>query len=147
MKGTHNSYKLKPLFNLWALGINLMIPDFQYQHDPLRVQLNNDVRHFELDVHFGDSGRILNYHLPELDKETHCRCFLHCWMTRRTSASRRTRIPPCASASTPRNGTKLPMCIWAASPFGVFGYTSIWAFLGGVMQNCCIVFIFVVEIF
>ena len=68
MKGTHNSYKLKPLFNLWALGINLMIPNFQYQHDPLRVQLNNDVRHLNRMFTSVILLRILNYHLPELDK-------------------------------------------------------------------------------
>ena len=104
MKGTHNSYKLKPLFNLWALGINLMIPDFQYQHDPLRVQLNNDVRHFELDVHFGDSGRILNYHLPELDKETHCRCFLHCLQTIKAWSDQNVNHLPIFIALEVKNG-------------------------------------------
>jgi len=84
LKGTHNSYKMKPKFNFWMMGINTLIPDLQYEFDSLALQLDNNVRHFELDIHFGDSNRILNYHLPEIDKQTRCRCFIRCLQTIKT---------------------------------------------------------------
>lgn len=81
LKGTHNSYHIKPNGKFLAFGLNTVHPGFQYAHDPILQQLDRGVRHFEFDLHFGQDRRALNYHLPFLDAATHCKCLSTCLAT------------------------------------------------------------------
>ena len=69
VRGTHNSYHLKP---------DNILPDWQYEHLPLDQQLETQhVRQFELDVHFKDDGFHV-YHLPGVDAGSTCDRFVDC---------------------------------------------------------------------
>lgn len=65
MKGTHNSYHLKS---------DNPIPDWQYEHAPLDVQLEEQgVRQFELDIHWEESSQGFGlYHVRGLDDNSNC---------------------------------------------------------------------------
>jgi hypothetical protein len=69
VRGTHNSYHLKP---------DNILPDWQYEHLPLDQQLETQhVRQFELDVHYkGDGFHV--YHLPGVDAGSTCDRFVDC---------------------------------------------------------------------
>jgi hypothetical protein len=69
VRGTHNSYHLKP---------DNILPDWQYEHLPLDQQLETQhVRQFELDVHYKDDGFHV-YHLPGVDAGSTCDRFVDC---------------------------------------------------------------------
>lgn len=69
MRGTHNSYHLRP---------DNLLPDWQYDHLPLDQQLNEQrVRQFELDVHFKPDGFRV-FHLPAVDARSTCDRFTDC---------------------------------------------------------------------
>lgn len=72
MKGTHNSYHLRPSAD--------PIEDWNYEHAPLTEQLTNEgVRQFELDVHYrADEDRFYVYHLPGADQKSTCPVFTDC---------------------------------------------------------------------
>lgn len=97
LKGTHNSYHIDPAptgGSFWALGLNLLIGEYRYTHDPILEQLERGVRHFEFDIHFGRGGRVLNYHLPVLDPDTRCKCLATCLGTIKTWSDRHpTHLP------------------------------------------------------
>lgn len=63
MKATHNSYHIRPADP---------IPEWDYSHEPLAVQLEEQgVRGFELDIHYKpDEDRFAVYHLPGDDNTT-----------------------------------------------------------------------------
>ena len=72
-KGTHNSYHVAP-----ALGI----PDWQYTHAPLDVQLGQQgVRKFELDTYLASGGGIDVLHVPLIDPGTTCPTLTDCLTT------------------------------------------------------------------
>jgi hypothetical protein len=72
MKGTHNSYHLRP--------DPLLRPEFDYEHPTLTNQLEKEgVRQFELDVHWmRDDQRFAVFHLPSLDERSSCHWFTDC---------------------------------------------------------------------
>lgn len=76
-KGTHNSYHIKP---------DNEIPDWNYTHAPLDVQLNDQgVRKVELDTHYNDETGVFEvYHVPLLDEQTTCRLFTDCLRVMKT---------------------------------------------------------------
>jgi hypothetical protein len=71
MRGTHNSYHLRPPNT---------VPDWDYAHEPLDVQLGaQGVRQFELDLHWDrrlEAFRV--YHVPGVDAESTCDRFTDC---------------------------------------------------------------------
>lgn len=71
VKGTHNSYHIKPEANL---------KDWFYTHAPLDVQLEKQgVRQFELDLYWGKTEKALKvFHITLLDQETTCNLFTDC---------------------------------------------------------------------
>lgn len=73
-EGTHNSYHVRPAADL---------PDWNYTHAPLDVQLDaQGVRQLELDLYFDQAeGRWRVHHLPLVDEETTCEYFLQCLAT------------------------------------------------------------------
>ncbi len=70
-KATHNSYHQLP---------PRIIPDWNYAHAPLDMQLENQgVRGLELDLHWdARCGRLRVYHLPSLDDRSSCDLFTDC---------------------------------------------------------------------
>ena len=70
-EGTHNSYHLRP---------DAEVPDWDYSHAPLDVQLGEQgVRQLELDLYFDRAeGRWQVFHLPLVDDRTTCAYFLEC---------------------------------------------------------------------
>jgi hypothetical protein len=72
MKGTHNSYHLRPE--------NPAVPDWDYSHTTLTEQLEKEgVRQFELDVHYNaEERRFETYHIPSLDDRSTCPIFKDC---------------------------------------------------------------------
>ena len=72
MKGTHNSYHLRPE--------KPAVPDWDYEHVTLTRQLEEQgVRQFELDVHWkAEERRFEVYHLTGLDDRTTCLAFKDC---------------------------------------------------------------------
>ena len=77
LKGTHNSYHLRP---------TAPVPDWDYAHAPLNTQLQEQgVRGLELDIHWNAAcGRWEVYHLPIIDALSTCRWFTDCLQTVRT---------------------------------------------------------------
>lgn len=75
--GTHNSYHKRPKTLAIAKIITSATEDWDYEHDPLDVQLNNGVRSFELDIHNTKDGWAV-FHLPVIDPETTCPTFRGC---------------------------------------------------------------------
>ena len=71
MKGTHNSYHLRPA---------IVGPGWDYSHLPLDQQLQSQgVRALELDIHWDDRcQRFRVYHLPILDALSTCDLFTDC---------------------------------------------------------------------
>ncbi|MCB9537611.1 MAG: hypothetical protein H6704_15275 [Myxococcales bacterium] len=71
MRGTHNSYHLRPPNT---------VPDWDYAHEPLDVQLGaQGVRQFELDLHWDrrlEAFRV--FHVPGVDAESTCDRFTDC---------------------------------------------------------------------
>jgi hypothetical protein len=62
--GTHNSYHISPGF---------LVKEWDYTHKPLPEQLDNGVRKFEFDLHFGEPGEPIDvYHVSVLDTGTTC---------------------------------------------------------------------------
>jgi hypothetical protein len=65
--GTHNSYHIR------IPGKSKReVPEWNYNHAPLDVQLDRGVRSFELDLHYKD-GEFEVFHVPLLDEGTTCR--------------------------------------------------------------------------
>ncbi len=65
--GTHNSYHIR------IPGKSKReVPEWNYNHAPLDVQLDRGVRSFELDLHYKD-GEFEVFHVPILDEGTTCR--------------------------------------------------------------------------
>lgn len=65
--GTHNSYHIR------VPGKSKReVPEWNYNHPPLDVQLDHGVRSFELDLHYKD-GQFEVFHVPLLDEGTTCR--------------------------------------------------------------------------
>jgi hypothetical protein len=65
--GTHNSYHIR------VPGKSKReVPEWNYNHAPLDVQLDRGVRSFELDLHYKD-GEFEVFHVPLLDEGTTCR--------------------------------------------------------------------------
>jgi hypothetical protein len=65
--GTHNSYHIR------VPGKSKReVPEWDYNHAPLDVQLDRGVRSFELDLHYKD-GEFEVFHVPLLDEGTTCR--------------------------------------------------------------------------
>lgn len=75
--GTHNSYHKRPKTLTIAKMITSATEDWDYEHAPLDVQLDNGVRSFELDIHNTKDGWAV-YHLPMIDPETTCATFRGC---------------------------------------------------------------------
>jgi hypothetical protein len=71
MKGTHNSYHIKP---------ELDIDEWRYTHAPLDVQLAaQGVRKVELDTYYNEAlGAFEVYHVGVLDDQSTCRRFTDC---------------------------------------------------------------------
>jgi hypothetical protein len=69
--GTHNSYHKIPAST---------IADFQYEHSPLAVQLEQEgVRSFELDLHHRGADKPIEIeHIPGLDDVTTCETIADC---------------------------------------------------------------------
>ncbi len=75
--GTHNSYHKRPkILGLTSL-VTSATEDWDYEHAPLDVQLENGVRSFELDIHNTKDGWAV-FHLPVVDAETTCPTFRGC---------------------------------------------------------------------
>ena len=65
--GTHNSYHIR------VPGKSKReVPEWNYSHAPLDVQLDRGVRSFELDLHYKE-GQFEVFHVPLLDEGTTCR--------------------------------------------------------------------------
>src|SRR4051794_27012410 len=61
--GTHNSYHIR------EPGAPKRVPEWNYSHAPLEVQLERGVRSLELDLHF-KAGQFEVFHVPLLDEGT-----------------------------------------------------------------------------
>ncbi len=71
MKGTHNSYHLRP--------DSSGVADWDYSHAPLDVQLEEQgVRQFELDVYRQAEGGFRVQHVPDLDPYSNCSPLTQC---------------------------------------------------------------------
>jgi Phosphoinositide phospholipase C, Ca2+-dependent len=71
VKGSHNSFHLRPWFSLH--------PRHRYEHDPLPVQLeHHGVRALELDLHQDERGVLEVYHIAWVDGGSRCRLFVDC---------------------------------------------------------------------
>lgn len=69
--GTHNSYH--------RLAGRPADPALDYVHDPLPDQLDDGVRHFELDAHRdAESGAIAVYHIKHVDEASSCATLADC---------------------------------------------------------------------
>lgn len=69
--GTHNSYHKKPEYISWAKNYVKETEDWDYEHLPLDVQLDNGVRSFELDIHNTPEGwKVM--HVPKFDEKSTC---------------------------------------------------------------------------
>ena len=91
LKGTHNSYHLRPV-----LAIH---PRHRYEHASLSAQLEHQgVRALELDVHLSDEGEFEVYHIAWVDGRSHCRKL-------------RTCLDEIASWSA-RNPDHVPLTVW-----------------------------------
>ncbi|MDP3279014.1 MAG: Ca2+-dependent phosphoinositide-specific phospholipase C [Deltaproteobacteria bacterium] len=75
-KATHNSYHLRPAVDL---------PEWDYEHAPLRTQLmEQGVRSVELDIHYDSACRqFAVYHVASLDERTTCRTLFECLLALR----------------------------------------------------------------
>ncbi len=75
--GTHNSYhKRGPDLHTFT-AITKEAEEWDYEHQPLDVQLDNSVRSLELDIHNTPEGwRVM--HVPLLDPASTCRMFTDC---------------------------------------------------------------------
>jgi hypothetical protein len=95
--GTHNSYHVEPEGNV--------IPDWEYTHAPLDVQLGEQgVRQFELDLHLNpDSGALEVFHVPYVDAETTCLSFADCLCTLRQWSDRSPAHLPILVALEPKD--------------------------------------------
>jgi hypothetical protein len=68
--GTHNSYHVAPNPS--------PVPEWEYSHDPLDVQLESQgIRQFELDVWADPNGHKV-FHVPVIDANTNCSVFKTC---------------------------------------------------------------------
>lgn len=72
MKGTHNSYHMRP--------DPLLAVQWDYEHAPLDVQLGQQgVRQIELDIHWRDEEKgFLVHHIPAADEKSTCRTLPDC---------------------------------------------------------------------
>jgi hypothetical protein len=77
MKGTHNSYHIKP---------ELDLDQWRYTHAPLDVQLESQgVRKVELDTYYNEALGVFEvYHVGALDDQTTCRRFTDCLKVMKT---------------------------------------------------------------
>lgn len=75
--GTHNSYHKRPPSLKLTAAITPEAMDWDYEHEPLNVQLDNTVRSFELDIHNTPEGW-QTFHVPFVDQESTCRFFKEC---------------------------------------------------------------------
>jgi hypothetical protein len=74
-KGTHNSYHRRPV----TPPSHMVIADWDYEHPPLDVQLDEGVRQFELDVHWDPIGqRFEVLHERFVDPESTCPLLVDC---------------------------------------------------------------------
>lgn len=88
VKGTHNSYHLKPRF--------FIPPDWNYSLPSLYEQLEHDgIRSFELDVHLSDKRDDIEvYHIKFFDERSTCKRFVDCLTAiRNWSNGHRDHIP------------------------------------------------------
>lgn len=69
-RGTHNSYHKLSWFSTF-------IPAFRYELPPIMNQLNDGMRHLELDVH-NINDEWLVYHIRYLDSVSDCSCLQEC---------------------------------------------------------------------
>ncbi len=75
--GTHNSYHKRPKYISWAKNVTKAVQDWDYEHLPLDVQLENGVRSLEIDIHNTPEGwKVM--HAPYFDNETTCATLQEC---------------------------------------------------------------------
>lgn len=75
--GTHNSYHKRPQYITWAKGYVKQSVDWDYEHLPLDMQLDNGVRSLELDIHNTPEGwKVM--HAPKFDEESTCSNLQEC---------------------------------------------------------------------
>lgn len=86
--GTHNSYHIR------VPGKSKReVPEWNYNHAPLDVQLDRGVRSFELDLHYKE-GRFEVFHVPLIDEGTTCRKLSDALATvRKWSDAHRSHVP------------------------------------------------------
>ena len=78
--GTHNSYHKRPQYLSWAKEYVKETKDWDYEHLPLDLQLNNGVRSFELDIHNTPEGwKVM--HVPKFDDTSTCSNLQECLRT------------------------------------------------------------------
>lgn len=78
--GTHNSYHKRPQYLSWAKEYAKQTKDWDYEHLPLDLQLNNGVRSFELDIHNTPEGwKVM--HVPKFDDASTCTNLQECLRT------------------------------------------------------------------
>lgn len=78
--GTHNSYHKRPQYLSWAKEYAKQTKDWDYEHLPLDLQLNNGVRSFELDIHNTPEGwKVM--HVPKFDEASTCANLQECLRT------------------------------------------------------------------
>jgi hypothetical protein len=65
--GTHNSYHVRKQTGSNSRGV----PEWNYTHAPLDVQLDRGVRSFELDLHY-KNGEFEVFHVPIVDEGSNC---------------------------------------------------------------------------
>ncbi|MCX8066113.1 MAG: phosphatidylinositol-specific phospholipase C1-like protein [Candidatus Hydrogenedentes bacterium] len=75
--GTHNSYHKKPPYLDLAIKVDSRAKNWDYEHLPLDIQLDNGVRSFELDVHKTSNGWEV-MHVPHFDDKSTCSSFEEC---------------------------------------------------------------------
>ena len=69
--GTQNSYHLRP-------ASQPVVPQWDYAHFPIAMQLDGGVRQLELDLHYGEDGRFRVFHMPTADDKTTCEFLRDC---------------------------------------------------------------------
>jgi hypothetical protein len=69
--GTQNSYHLRP-------SGEAIVPQWDYTHLPLALQLDEGVRQVELDIHYAGDGRFRVFHMPLADDKTTCAFLRDC---------------------------------------------------------------------
>lgn len=76
--GTHNSYhkvsKFVSQYKEYFSAFELL----DYELPPLKTQLDNGIRCFELDLHYHKEKGWLVLHVPKLDEESHCKTLKDC---------------------------------------------------------------------